>query len=66
MNKMMCGGKLSNPIETARIEKLLEQAKIDRLARYEEYEMRMLKEMAEKKRFNDQGFTYKGIKLIRR
>jgi hypothetical protein len=26
----------------------------------------MLKEMAEKKRFNDQGFTYKGIKLIRR
>ena len=66
MNKMMCGGTPSNPIETARIEKLLEQAKIDRLARYEEYEMRMLKEMAEKKRFNDQGFTYKGIKLIRR
>ncbi|MDA0843725.1 MAG: hypothetical protein O3C07_03270 [Bacteroidetes bacterium] len=66
MNKMMCSGEPINPKETARLNKLMEQYKQDRLARYEEYEMRMLKEMAEKKRFNDQGFTYKGIKLVRR
>ena len=66
MNKMMCSGQPINPKETARLNKLIEQYKQERLARYEEYEMRCLKEMAEKKWFNDQGFTYKGIKLVRR
>ena len=67
MNKMMCGSLSPvNPKETERLNKLIEQYKHERLARFEEYEMRMLKEMAEKKWFNDQGFTYKGIKLVRR
>jgi len=63
MNKMMCNGELVNPKETARLNKLLKQAEKDRLARYEEYEIKHLHEMAQKQKFNNAGYTYKGRKI---
>jgi hypothetical protein len=63
MNKMMISGELVNPKETARLQKLLEEAKEERLARYEEYEIRHLNEMSRKAWFNNQEFTYKGQKV---
>jgi len=63
MNKMICGGELKNPKETARLNKLLKQAEKDRLARYEEYEIKHLHEMAQKQKFNNEGHTYKGHKI---
>ncbi|MDC0198609.1 hypothetical protein OAJ85_00430 [Pseudomonadota bacterium] len=53
MNKMMYPLPKSNPKETARLEKLLEQAKEDKLKRYEEYEMRCLQEMSRKAWINN-------------
>ena len=63
MNKMMISGEVVNPKETARLEKLLQQAEKERLARYEEYEIRHLNEMARRQWFNNQDFKYKGIPL---
>ena len=63
MNKMMISGEVVNPKETARIHKLLKQAEKERLARYEEYEIRNLNEMARKQWFNNQNFKYKGHKV---
>jgi len=63
MNKMITNGVRVNPKETARLEKLLEEAQKERLARYEEYEIRHLHEMSRKAWFNNQEFTYKGNKL---
>ena len=63
MNKMMCSGDFSNPRETARINKLLKQAETDRLARYEEYDLRHLHEMAQKQKFNNAEYTFKGKKI---
>ena len=63
INKMMCGGEIVNPKETARLNKLLKQAEKDRLARYEEYEIKHLHEMATKQKFNNARHTYKGRKI---
>ena len=53
INKMMCTQDTVNPKETARINKLLKQAEQDRLARFEEYEIKHLHEMAQKQKFNN-------------
>ena len=63
LNKMMTSSEVVNPKETARIEKLLKQAEKDRLARFEEYEIRHLHEMSRKAKFNNAGHTYKGRKI---
>lgn len=63
MNKMMISGEVVNPKETARINKLLKKVEQERLARYEESEIRDLNEMARKQWFNNQDFKYKGYKV---
>lgn len=59
-NKMISGAECVNPRELARLEKLMEEARKNRLARYEEFEIRHLNEMAQKQWFNNQEFKYKG------
>jgi hypothetical protein len=59
-NKMISGTECMNPKELARLEKLMEEARKNRLARYEEWEIRHLNEMAQKQWFNNQEFKYKG------
>jgi len=59
-NKMISGTECMNPKELARLEKLMEEARKNRLARYEEFEIRHLNEMAQKQWFNNQEFKYKG------
>ena len=62
MNKMMTARKQSSEQE-AKIEKLLIEAKENRLRRYEEYEVRHLNEMALKSYLDNNKITYKGKKI---
>ena len=62
MNKMMTARKQSSEQE-AKIEKLLLEAKENRLRRYEEYEVRHLNEMALKGYLDNNEITYKGKKI---
>jgi len=65
INKMMQNAPDKNPEETLRINKLLSEAKENRLARYEEYEMKALKEMAHKQ-YIDNTYVVKGTKIFKR
>lgn len=60
MNKVMYPLEKQNPKETARLEKLLEQAKEDKLKRFEGYEKRLLKEQARNLWFNNHYYIKNG------
>ena len=65
MNKMIYPLERVNPKETARLKGLLEKAKEERLARYEEYEMRCLHEMSRKAYINNH-YEVRGTKIYRK
>ena len=65
MNKMIYPLEKVNPKETERLKALLEKAKEDRLARYEEYEMRCLHEMSRKAWINNH-YEVRGMKIYKR
>ena len=65
MNKMIYPLEKVNPKESARLKALLEKAKEERLARYEEYEMRCLHEMSRKAYINNH-YEVRGMKIYKR
>ena len=65
MNKMVSPLEKSNPKETARLEKVLEEYKHAREKRYEEYERRCLKDMSRRAYINNH-YVVKGTKIYRR
>jgi len=65
MNKMVNRLEMTNPKETARLNKKLEEYSEAREKRFEEYEKRCLKEMSQKAYINNH-YIVKGNKIYRR